>query len=71
VGIFLTYSHIYRMVMCMKTTLNIDESVMALKKKDLARRECTMSELVKPALSAHSRLQTHLPDFASRRQTTK
>lgn len=38
------------MVICMKTTLNIDDSVMALLKKEAARRGCTMSELVESAL---------------------
>jgi hypothetical protein len=34
----------------MKTTLNIDDSVMALLKREAARRKCTMSELVESAL---------------------
>jgi len=34
----------------MKTTLNIEDSVMALLKKEAARRGCTMSELVESAL---------------------
>ena len=34
----------------MKTTLNVDDSVMALLKKEAARRGCTMSELVESAL---------------------
>ncbi len=34
----------------MKTTLNIDDSVMALLKQEAARRNCTMSELVESAL---------------------
>jgi hypothetical protein len=34
----------------MKTTLNIDDSVMALLKREAARRGCTMSELVESAL---------------------
>lgn len=40
------------MVICMKikTTLKIDDSVMALLKKEAARRGCTMSELVESAL---------------------
>ncbi len=33
-----------------KTTLKIDDSVMALLKKEAARRNCTMSELVESAL---------------------
>lgn len=38
------------MEICMKTTLNIEDSVMALLKKEAARRGCTMSELVESAL---------------------
>ena len=38
------------MVIWMKTTLNIDDSVMALLKREAARRGCTMSELVESAL---------------------
>lgn len=34
----------------MKTTLNIDDSVMALLKQEAARRGCTMSELMESAL---------------------
>ena len=34
----------------MKTTLNIDDSVMASLKREAARRGCTMSELVENAL---------------------
>ena len=34
----------------MKTTLNIDPSVMARLKREAARRRCTMSELVESAL---------------------
>lgn len=34
----------------MKTTLNIDDSVMNLLKQEAARRGCTMSELVESAL---------------------
>ena len=34
----------------MKTTLNIDSSVMRLLKQEAARRDCTMSELVESAL---------------------
>lgn len=46
----LTYNHIHYMVIWMKTTLNIDDSVMALLKLEAARRGCTMSELVESAL---------------------
>jgi len=38
------------MVTHMKTTLNIDSSVMARLKQEAARRGCTMSELVESAL---------------------
>jgi len=38
------------MVFHMKTTLNIDDSVMALLKQEAAKRGCTMSELVESAL---------------------
>jgi hypothetical protein len=38
------------MVFHMKTTLNIDDSVMARLKREAARRGCTMSELVETAL---------------------
>jgi hypothetical protein len=34
----------------MKTTLRIDDSVMALLRREAARRGCTMSELVESAL---------------------
>lgn len=34
----------------MKTTLNIDDSIMALLKREAVRRGCTMSELVESAL---------------------
>jgi hypothetical protein len=34
----------------MKTTLNIDDSVMNLLKQEAARRGCTMSELMESAL---------------------
>ncbi len=38
------------MVIWMKTTLNIDDSIMALLKREAARRGCTMSELMESAL---------------------
>jgi len=41
----------------MKTTLNIDDSVMALLKREAARRRCTMSELVESALRLFLRSQ--------------
>ena len=46
----LTYFHPEHMVSHMKTTLNIDASVMAVLKREAARRGCTMSELVESAL---------------------
>ena len=52
------------MVFHMKTTLNIDDSVMALLKREAARRRCTMSELVESALRLFFRPQRgrpHLP----------
>jgi hypothetical protein len=38
------------MVIHMKTTLNIDDRVMARLRREAARRGCTMSELVETAL---------------------
>ena len=59
------------MVIWMKTTLNIDDSVMTRLKQEAARRGCTMSELVESALrrllsetKAASPLPP-LPDFDS------
>ena len=49
----MTYSHIERMVIhiiYMKTTLNIDDSVMARLKRESVRQGRTMSELVEEAL---------------------
>jgi Ribbon-helix-helix protein, copG family len=46
----LIYNHIYDMVSHMKTTLNIDDSVMAQLKREAARQGRTMSELVEMAL---------------------
>ncbi len=46
----LTYNHLIDMVSHMKTTLNIDDSVMARLRREAARRRCTMSELVETAL---------------------
>jgi hypothetical protein len=54
-----------------KTTLNIDDSVMALLKREALRRKCTMSELVESALRLMLKpqkkpaLQTPLPTFKS------
>src|SRR5437870_5409053 len=46
----LTYSHITDMVFHMKTTLNIDDTVMARLRQEAARQQKTMSELVEAAL---------------------
>ena len=44
------YSHIYDMVCHMKTTLNIDGTVMRQLKREATRQGRTMSELVETAL---------------------
>ena len=46
----LTYFHTMDMVSHMKTTLNIDDTVMAQLKREAARQGRTMSELVETAL---------------------
>jgi hypothetical protein len=46
----LPYTHIDDMVFRMKTTLNIDDSVMARLRREAARTGRTMSELVETAL---------------------
>lgn len=46
----MTYCHIAHMVFHMKTTLNIDDTVMAQLKREAARQGRTMSELVETAL---------------------
>jgi hypothetical protein len=46
----LTYSHINHMVFHMKTTLNIDDTVMQRLREEAARRGKTMSELVEAGL---------------------
>jgi len=46
----LTLSHTSRMVYHMKTTLNIDDTVMASLRREAARTGRTMSELVETAL---------------------
>ncbi len=38
------------MLICMRTTLNLDDSVMTRLKEEAARRGCTMSELMESAL---------------------
>lgn len=62
----LPYSHIYDMVSHMKTTLNIDETVMTDLKREAARQGRTMSELVETALRLLLRSQKKrnlLPDL--------
>jgi Arc/MetJ family transcription regulator len=62
----LPYSHIYDMVIHMKTTLNIDETVMTDLKREAARQGRTMSELVETALRLLLRSQKKrnlLPDL--------
>ena len=46
----LTYSHMVDMVFHMKTTLNIDDTVMGRLRREAARQGKTMSELVEAAL---------------------
>ena len=46
----MTYSHTDDMVYHMKTTLNIDDTVMARLRREAARTGRTMSELVETAL---------------------
>jgi Arc/MetJ family transcription regulator len=46
----LTYNHTHDMVFHMKTTLNIDDTVMAQLRQEAARQGRTMSELVETAL---------------------
>jgi len=60
----LTYCHIVDMVFHMKTTLNIDDTVMARLKREAARQGRTMSDLVETALRGLFRAQreaTKLP----------
>ena len=69
--VLLTYRNLYCMVNHMKTTLNIDDSVMTLLRREAARRGCTMSELVESALRLMLRSQKKrgelppLPTFKS------
>ena len=58
------------MVFHMKTTLNIDDTVMARLKREAARRRTTMSQLVESALRAfltpsrkHAEELVELPSF--------
>src|SRR6267143_688639 len=69
----LTYSHIVDMVCHMKTTLNIDDTVMTRLRQEAARQRKTMSELVEAALrqlfherrSAKKKKLPALPTFNS------
>ncbi len=61
-----TYSHIADMVCHMKTTLNIDDTVMDRLRREAARQRKTMSELVEAALrqlfrERHSAKKKKLP----------
>src|SRR5438477_12806726 len=49
-GLSLTYSHTTHMVSHIKTTLNIDDTVMARLREEAVRQRKTMSELVEAAL---------------------
>ena len=51
------------MVNHMKTTLNIDDNVMAELKREAARRGCTMSELVESALRVLLKPQKKKPEL--------
>src|SRR5206468_4718572 len=55
----LTYSHTIDMVFHMKTTLNIDDTVMSRLRREAARQGKTISELVAAALRLllHDRIQ--------------
>jgi len=60
----LTYNHRSYMVNHMKTTLNIDDTVIAQLKRESARQGRTMSELVETALRMlfrTRRIKTPLP----------
>jgi len=46
----LPYHHTFHMVTCMKTTLNIDDTVMRRLREEAARRRTTMSSLVEAGL---------------------
>ena len=58
------YSHIYGMGFHMKTTLNIDETVMAELRREAARQGRTMSELVETALRGLFQSQKAPADLA-------
>ena len=70
-SLVLPYSHTYDMAICMKTTLNIDDTIMVELKREAARQGRTMSELVETALRLLLRSQRKrgkvpaLPKFRS------
>jgi hypothetical protein len=47
----------------MKTTLNIDDSVMTRLRREAARRQCTISELVETALRLLLQARKERPDL--------
>ena len=59
----LTYYHTIGMLSHMKTTLNIDATVMAQLKREAARQGRTMSELVETALRLLFRSQKKREDL--------
>lgn len=61
---FLTYNHLCGMNFHMKTTLNIDDSVMALLKREAAKQGRTTSELVESALRLMFRAQRKRSDLS-------
>ena len=62
---WLTAYHTACMVCHMKTTLNIDDTVMASLRREAARTGRTMSELVETALRQLLRRRSGTPDLAS------
>lgn len=60
----LPYNHINSIACHMKTTLNIDEAVMAELKREAARQGRTMSELVETALRLLLRPQRRRKEIA-------
>ena len=60
----LTYTHTFDMVFHMKTTLQIDDTVMAQLKREAARQGRTMSELVETALRNLFRSQRKRTELA-------
>lgn len=61
----LQYGRTVGMVFHMKTTLNIDDTVMAQLKREAARQKRTMSELVETALRGLFRSQKKREDVPS------